>query len=187
MTSIGASKFSRYVGEYLKSHYTISDHRGDPKYSTWDRWADYNDQFENGERIIETTNPDMLGELLDNENYYVFISIDGSCDPSNEWVRRFLNRQGIYEDHPVGIWMVQGGNVLYKSGVEDYEQYFSNERRDFCIKHNEGYNLNDVIIDNVSYDHKVENGINITVYDNLTNMIVTSFGIDYYNNFEIVR
>ena len=52
MTAIGASKFTKYSADYLKEHYVISDHRGDLKYNTWDRWTEYSDQFENGERLI---------------------------------------------------------------------------------------------------------------------------------------
>lgn len=35
----GAKKVTAYLGEYLNSHYSLPDHRGDPAFSRWD--ADY--------------------------------------------------------------------------------------------------------------------------------------------------
>lgn len=33
----GAEKVSRYLADYLKTHYDLPDHRGDPAYASWDR------------------------------------------------------------------------------------------------------------------------------------------------------
>lgn len=35
----GARKQSAYLGQYLKEHYELIDHRGDPRYSSWDAFA----------------------------------------------------------------------------------------------------------------------------------------------------
>ena len=37
----GSQKFSRYIGAILKAKYDIPDHRGDEKYASWQRHADY--------------------------------------------------------------------------------------------------------------------------------------------------
>ena len=187
MTAIGASKYTKFVADHLKENYTISDHRGDPKYSTWDRWADYCEQYKNSERLIKSEDTDSLSELLKNENYYVFITVDGTCNTSSEGISGFLGSQGIYEENSNGIWLVQGGVVKYSSGNENYEQYITNGKRDFCIRHDAESNTNEVIIDNNSIEKKVENGVNVTVYDNKTNMIIGTFGVDYDDNCNLVK
>ena len=50
----------------------------------------------------------------------------------------------------------------------------------------EGNYQNQVIIDNVKYKN-VENGINIVVYDTVTESIADSFGLDYYGGYRVVR
>ena len=100
---------------------------------------------------------------------------------------QFLNSQGIYDESVNGIWMVQEGNIMCGSGTGDYEHYIRNDRRDFCIRHNAESNTNELIIDNVVYGNKVANGVNVTVYDNVTNMIVDTFGVNYDDNCNIVR
>ncbi len=37
----GAAKFTSFFGKYLAEHYGFPDHRGDPRYETWDRDAEY--------------------------------------------------------------------------------------------------------------------------------------------------
>lgn len=36
LNQTGAQKTSRALGAYLKEHYTLEDHRGDPRYDSWD-------------------------------------------------------------------------------------------------------------------------------------------------------
>ncbi len=37
----GAVKVSKYLNDYLKSHYDLADHRGDSYYQRWDRNSEY--------------------------------------------------------------------------------------------------------------------------------------------------
>lgn len=37
LNDVGSSKASRFLGEYLKEHYDLPDHRGDSAYAVWDK------------------------------------------------------------------------------------------------------------------------------------------------------
>ncbi len=47
--SMGAAKMTRYICSYVKDHFYYKDHRGDPRYESWDKAAiDYNAHVEKG-------------------------------------------------------------------------------------------------------------------------------------------
>ena len=41
----GAEKFSLYLADYIKEHYDIEDHRGDPEYKSWEESYEYYDDY----------------------------------------------------------------------------------------------------------------------------------------------
>ena len=50
---IGAEKYTEWLTKYLKDNYDLEDHRGDPKYSSWDEaYKVYRDYVKDGIKII---------------------------------------------------------------------------------------------------------------------------------------
>ena len=48
LNDAGAAKFTKYLGEYLKQHYEVSDHRNDPAYNTI--WNQKCERYHNGQQ-----------------------------------------------------------------------------------------------------------------------------------------
>ena len=72
-------------------------------------------------------------------------------------------------------------------GNNDY--YRRTQPHDFHLKRSDngdGTFSNSIIIDNVGYS-KVTNGVNIVVYDTMTEKIVDTFGFDADNDYNLVR
>lgn len=66
----GSRKISSYLGNYLKEHYNLKDHRGDPYYSTWDEFAL---RQENAHFIEISKVGDYLKEMLRDDREAVLI------------------------------------------------------------------------------------------------------------------
>ncbi len=115
----------------------------------------------------------------------MIISVDGNCNASDPCIQAFLNNIGIYTDVN-GIWLKQNGSVIWGEGVESRSQYIRTEYKDFCVRHNSETGSNEIIIDN-SQIKKVENGINIVVYDPDLNIIIDVIGINIDDEYSFVR
>jgi len=186
----GNQKFSRYIGAYLTSNYEIPDRRGDNKYKTWQDDADFIRQMIYDQELVETTNVRVIAEKLSNPNYWVFVSVDGTCNTSDENIRGILNSIGIYEENANGIWFLEQGISLWTATLDDGEFYKRTASHDFHLQrsHNEetGIYTNVIIIDNTQY-MKVTNGVNILVYDTMTEKIADNIGFNADDNYNIVR
>lgn len=186
----GNQKFSKYIGVHLKSNYEIPDRRGDNKYKTWQDNADFIRQMIYDQELIETTNAGLIAEKLSNPNYWVFVSVDGTCNTSDEKIRGLLNTVGIYEENANGIWFLEQGTSLWTAFLDDDELYKRTAPHDFHLQRSydeeTGIYTNAVIIDNTQYK-KVTNGVNILVYDTMTEKIADNIGVNADDNYNIVR
>lgn len=182
----GNQKYTAYIGEYLKANYEIPDHRGESEYDSWQRNADYIRQMIYNKELTLSYDIHDLQNYLIKPNYWIMISIDGECSSSDENVREFLDSMDIADDNTSGIWFLQNNNLIWLSGNDSAEQYIRTSSHDFCMRRTSDTNLNEIIIDNVTYN-KVLNGINIVVYDTITDDVVDVIGINMDDSYNIVR
>lgn len=186
----GNQKFTRYIGALLKDNYVISDHRGDTNYASWQRNADYISQQIYNQELSEMDDAEDIFKKIWNEDYRLIISVDGDCTTNDETLQTFYSSIGITNDERNGIWYrdnTYGINWYTHDG--DEEKYVRTPAHDFHMRRyadEEGNYQNQVIIDNVEYKN-VENGINIVIYDTVTESVVDSFGLDYYDGYRVVR
>lgn len=183
----GSQKYSNYIGNWLKENFIISDRRGDDRYDSWQRDADYINELITNQELVETTNLNDISQKLNNENYWTMVSLDGNADTTNEDVLAFLASLGII-NATNGIWMRQGSEIAWSILAPD-EVYFISNNHDFCAKQykDEEENIvNDIIIDNISYK-KVVNGVNVVVWDTKTESVADVFGLDADNAYSLVR
>ncbi len=185
MSVWGTIKFSKYIGRYIKENYLVSDRRGDPRYVSWANNAEYVNRYYLDSLLKYQTNLGDLSNMLNDPNYWIFISVDGECNTSDEHIRDFLEGQGIFESETTGIWLKQGGDLTWSSCGRDEIKYISNEYHDFCLRRNN--DINSCIIDNVAWNSKVINGMNVIIYDVQTNIIIDNFGVDKDADYTIVR
>ena len=186
----GNQKFTHYVGALLKDNFAISDRRGEIDYVSWQRNADYISQQIYNQELLESYDFENVTKKIWNENYWLIISVDGDCTTNDEALQDFYSGMGIMNDERNGIWYrdnTYGINWYAHDG--DEEKYVRTSAHDFCMRRyadKEGNYHNQVIIDNVKYKN-IPNGINIVVYDTITESIVDDFGFDYYNGYSLVR
>lgn len=188
----GNQKYSYVVGTYLKQNFVITDHRGDPKYQTWQNQADYISAMIENQLLVESVDQSEIVGRLFNPNYCLLISLDGTC--------RFDDAKLYYFFTAMGIATNKDGNGIYYRDnsdgtfwyivTEEAGQYFKLDAHDFCVRRsydetNAAY-TNQIIVDNTEYK-KVVNGVNVIVYDKMTQNVVDSFGLDGDNEYCVVR
>ena len=181
----GNRKFTSYIGGYIKDNYSLTDHRGDQRYSTWEANAEFIDQMIYDQELIECTELQTYIEKLKNESYWVFISVDGTCNTEEPYFSYLFDSFGIPKDGGNGICYIKNSVISWDTSLDDGELYIMTEPHDFLLKRNAD-GSDQIIIDGENY-LKVTNGVNIVVYDTVTEEIVDSVGFDADAEYLVVR
>lgn len=184
----GSPKCTKFIGAYLKENFTISDRRGDAAYESWQRNAAYLDQMVEDQILTETNNIGQIAKRLKDPNYWVFITVDGSCTTSDENLQSFFYTLRLPADGSCGIWYRSADHLSWYSQMEEAEQYIRTAH-DFCMRrtvNDDGTYSNAIIIDNTRYQ-KVSNGVNIVVYDTVTEKVADTIGINLDDGYKVVR
>ena len=92
---LGNQKYTKYLGTYIKEHYTVSDRRADAAYESWQKNADYIREMIVNQELKESGDMEAICEKLQNPNYWVFISVDDSCNGEDQELQRFLGAAGL--------------------------------------------------------------------------------------------
>lgn len=186
----GNQKFSRYIGARLKDEFAISDRRGDAEYSSWQRNADYISQMIYNKELTEINDRDSIIDKVLNENYWLFISVDGRCTTEDPDIQFFYSIMGITDEQINGVWYRNNAYGIEWYAQNEYdEKYISTPAHDFCMRRwmdDVGHYNNQIIIDKREY-LKVGNGINVVVYDTVTEGVIDCFGLNFDDDFNVVR
>ena len=192
----GSQKYTKSLGKYVINHYDIPDRRGNDKYESWELDSQYLASMIKNQQLAEASDISDIIKNIDNQEYLLFVSVDGNCftfddERLDDNAAFFLNKLNIPRNNENGIWYInnQSGN-LYTSGSESASTTFRLDYHDVCLSRTFDETLqqytNLVNIDGTDYK-KVTNGINITVYNPLTQSVVDSFGFDMDDNYNVVR
>ena len=169
----------------IKENYDISDRRGDSKYDSWERNAEYVEQYITDGRLKNSTDLDEIASILQDPNIMTVIMADGTFEFANEGLQRFLGSQGL-PDNTMGIWLKEGDDILWSATGKSDEKYVDTGDHDFHLIHSSEDSLNQLIIDNIPY-RAVNGGVNVVVFDKKTRIIVDVFGIDPDQEYAVVR
>ncbi|WP_051226524.1 SGNH/GDSL hydrolase family protein [Butyrivibrio sp. MC2013] len=187
----GTPKFSRYIGAYITEHYDIPDRRGDERYSSWERDAEYIRQKIYDQELTEITDLAAYADKLRNPFYTLFISFDGEYGDVNvPDLRYVLDRIGIPSDIDGGVLCLQAGELSWKNASKNDEYYLTAGSHDFRLRSSSNSD-NGAISCTITADtftrKAVTNGINILVYDSRTDKIVDMAGLDADNGYMLTR
>ena len=75
---------------------------------------------------------------LQNPNYWVFISVDDSCNGEDQELQRFLGAAGLGDalqnGFPAGVWLTSQGKILNATGAGTAKIYIRKKPKEFCIQ-----------------------------------------------------
>lgn len=186
LNSVGADKFTDWLGNYLVSTDDLDDHRLDEAFALWD----YDSAYYLGKKNIqllkiikEQESADTLFETISNTPGIAYIvSLDGTWKDSTLPMDAYLDELNIYDDErdSGGVWIGMNGQVEKISSNENAEKivYYDIDRYTSVRVNKAEENYQDYIrIDSDSVNFTA-NGINIIVYCIADHETVMSLG--YY-------
>lgn len=176
----GSRKITKDFGEYLLSNYDLTDHRTGEN-NSWDQSVEEMDR-RNANSALNSQKADMLSfiEKLSDEDYTIMFTI---CGEINADMREALMDYFEISGDIDGCIRVNGENVLTVSNQVEYSWHDTLEGQDYAMEcvlqeadDGESVLTADFYVNGESCK-QVENGINIIVYDNRLDYIVSQAGI----------
>ena len=186
----GNRKFTHHLGNDLAQMFELPDRRGDDRYISWQNQADYIRQMIHDQELKECTDTSLFFDILNNGHYHIFVSLDGGCSTENPEAREALSRLGIRDENAEGIWYTHKNEVVWHMSGEGV-QYYRMAPHDIRLSRKDdgsgtGELENEVLFD-LQAHQKTESGINLLVYDDLTEKIADCVGLNVENELAIVR
>lgn len=162
----GATKISRYLGQYIRDNYDIPSHKGEDKYYQWDVDYLFYKQLLFEEKLLSLSSEEEYFSLLSQcENMTVVLSLDGEYEHALQYLEYF----GIDPSEAVngGKWIYKNmtprkimDNNLGESHIVDLGKYDS-------VRVSYGENVaENVLFENIPCC-LTENGLNVLIYDNI--------------------
>ncbi len=183
----GAQKVTSYLGEFLKKNYSLEDHSGDERYAVWEEDVKVRQHEVQNDQIVRlVTVESYLDTMSWLEDYTVVISTSGEYVSGEKSIAEYIETVGIYEGfyETGGVWILNNRECVFKSGEENMIHSMELTYDDLLVANTNG--VKKVVVNKDIYQ-KVENGINILVYDNVIGTVVDSVGFDAMYQYGIVR
>lgn len=195
---IGNTKLTRFLGDILRNEYNVPDRRNNEKYASWEADAVvYYNQLDNS-NIKKITNIADYAEVFNNERYTVVMTSsfnDYSSIPANakNTMIRFCESLSIpkSEYKKGGMWVFENGEKTYYNpcNADNYEKAVKigsyagiAVRKTLKFIDEEQTILTNAILANKTDATKAAYGINIVVFDNFTQSIIDTVGVDFTDN-----
>ena len=183
----GAQKVTAYLGEYLKKHYELPDHRGDDRYALWDLdWKTRQHEWSNYVLTVIGDKQIYFEELSRLEDYTIVVSTTGEYISEDAEIESCLQMLGGFHEYYNGsnVWVFDDKENIYVSNNGAALQNLPLSYGELVISVDG--TTTSVIVDRLAYQ-KVTDGVNILVYDNMLGTVVDSVGFDAKTAYEMKR
>ena len=180
----GATKYTKWLSDYLKANYELPDRRGDEKYKVWEHESKKLKAIIHKNSLMAINDIyGYLDNIQSNEIYYI-ITMDGNQSEKGDDIRNSLSVYGI-DIQQNGICIMNGSKKVFcAKGEEEYQycQYFNDSV--LYVHNKDGKNT---VLWNRMAHKAVENGFNILVYDCVLDEVIERIGFDADNDYIAVR
>lgn len=186
----GAAKITKYVGDFIKDNYNLTDRRNDSRYASWQTYAEEFNRYV----LNPVKNSDDITEYIsicEKQNDYSYVFVINSYDKLSEYLSESINtvltQFGIpAENITDGIYVIKNSKVEYFSSSTDVDKALQLDS-DYSIRLKYGdvsFNMPTlnrecfyVCINNNKNIHTTPLGITMIVYDNKYNKLVESISL----------
>ena len=166
LNNFGNEKLSKYISNYIKKHYNVSDRRNDERYASWRRNVEWRKQTVKNENLKMIKNYEeyvsFLQEQSNISNYYIICTKKDNKEQQLKCFAYFEDDK-IYDHKEVNAewtYYLNKWNALKLDGTQS------------------------IYINGTDYK-QVDIGCNIVVFDSLTEQIIDAVGINEKN--ELIR
>ncbi|MCI9336809.1 MAG: hypothetical protein HFH93_04565 [Lachnospiraceae bacterium] len=175
--SYGAQKVTKYMGEYLTSHYGLKDRRGESQYRLWDEnLAMWKRQLQNQE-LKETVDLKLYLDRISRLDGYTAILVTrgqylaGDVESLSENLANLGIGEAFFRTE--GAWVLESGTLRYEGARESCFYHMGINHSDIVIRE-DGEQIH-VIIDRQEYK-RADQGIDIVLYDQVLGKVVDTVG-----------
>lgn len=183
----GAEKVSAYMGEFLWCNYDLTNHYGDEKYAIWEEDLKVRNQEWNI-YLLQSTGLlwDYFDVLYSLEDYTYIITTTGDYLDEYSPISEYLDYFGLSEDFYAsgGLWVVDNKEVIYKNLDKDFLYYTDLGESNLVVNSKDG--IRSITVDSTQYQ-RVNDGINILVYDKVLGKVVDAVGFNAQVNYAGAR
>ena len=179
----GSKKVTKYVGEYLKEHYDLADHRGDPRYYQWVLDSNYNNhrlyQYELSNASI--ADGSYNEKLTEGKDQLIVYSLNGEYDSGEDRIYPILAGFGVtLEDYRQGgKWVFNDGELLARFPAGSTEEFYYEINEKDTLRIQAG---NEDIFDDIKFNTNkyvtIYNGLGIYVYDKVLKDVISVLGVN---------
>lgn len=178
LNNYGNYKFTKYLCEILQNEYAdyVIDRRNDSNYASWEKMSQFYQREEFNYNVMLNYNElnQYLG-LLSDTNYLCVVLVNNSNEAYDNEISIFGENYNYY---------------IYNKGKLLADSYDKGNTFSYSIS-----KYNDIAIDlencEIIYNRndykKVDNGINIFIYDYVTDTVVTAVGFDATQDLQIIK
>lgn len=182
MNNFGSAKVTNYFGEYITENYTLPNLWKNGGQEYFDAVAQYWEHMEQNYEISRLNNTNeyleyMITLMQNHKGYMVMVAVDGAGF-NDEELSASLKKIGIGQEElgTGGHWIFLDGEAQFSSqGKDDFLYYKELENHKFALQ---GINGNWNFMLDKEKSGKITDGLNIFVYDQITEKIVDKIGID---------
>lgn len=167
LNSVGNQICTSYIGNYIKTHYSIHDRRGNPDYQSWEECSTYIKRLDSIDRLKNQTDFESICKQINDEQYCAVIIVGKHF--SN--VSKVLKPLGTSESEPFSVSIYYQGQKaawLCYTDTVTYQQIYMLFHDDLV------YSDRNHLAKEYTAD---ANTIKFVIYDKVTDDICDSFSI----------
>ena len=183
----GAAKITSYMGNYIKENHNIPDRRGDDRYTLWQENSLALKHRKDNQQLVKINDiNDYFSYLSTLEDKVIVVASNGEHNYPDTDITSSLSKLGISSEFVDngGVWVIDNGNVVFSSSEQNFSFYHDVTEGVIAVKGNE--NGKKLTLNRNTYS-RVDNGINIIVYDNYLGEMVEYMGFDASNAYNEIR
>ena len=169
----GACKFTRYLGQWLKSNCELKDRRGDAAYESWQQYSDSWSAYQRDRGLAQIKELETYIETLkSNDDYMIFVSVDDNYK-NNPFVSLLQELSSVtipngFENN--GTIVIEAGTILYQTPDEpEYLWNMETDSLDIAVTRHYGGQMK-VLVNNEEKNNNY-NDVTILVYDKKLDMV----------------
>lgn len=177
LNSVGNRIYTSYFGDYIKSHYSIHDRRGDPDYRSWEECSTYIKRVDSVKHLNNQTDLESICKQIKDEQFCAAVIVGNGFSNASE----VLKPLGASEIEPSTVSIYNKGTILpwiKHTNSVTYEEIYMLFHDDLV------YSDRNRLAQEYSADDSI---IKIIVYDTVTDDVCDVFSIAETNPKTVYR
>ncbi|MCR5287422.1 MAG: hypothetical protein K6D93_05680 [Saccharofermentans sp.] len=176
LNSAGNRIFTSHFGDYIKTHYSIHDRRGNPEYQAWEKCSQFIKRLDSINQMNNLTDYEVVCQKIQKEQYCAFIVVGKNVKDSE-----MLIPFGIAECEPNRLLYFVNGqtmNLQYNTDKVTYQRIYLLFHDDIV------YADRNRLANEYTADEKT---VKIVVYDKVTDNICDVFMVSETDPKVVIR